>query len=150
MMLMDIPYLVKLSVTCSTDKASRPIPVKIGINDNLTITKIHGLTTVNFEFMARQHAFFSLEMIDKQDQEAVVIEKIGFFGISDPRFAWAGVYEPKYPEPWASEQRSQGIVLQPQLKSHTYLSWNGKWTLTFDVPVFTWMHHTQNLGWIYS
>jgi hypothetical protein len=36
------------------------------------------------------------------------------------------------------------------LKNHTYLSWNGKWTLTFDVPVFTWIHRVQNLGWIYD
>ena len=32
----------------------------------------------------------------------------------------------------------------------SYLGFNGKWTLTFTVPVFTWIHQTQNQGWIYG
>ena len=31
-----------------------------------------------------------------------------------------------------------------------YISWNGNWTLMFDVPVFTWIHEKKNLGWIYK
>jgi hypothetical protein len=67
--------------------------------------------------------------------KAVVIESVSFFGITDPKFAWAGVYHP---------------VDQDPLSAHTYLSWNGTWTLRFDVPVFTWMHQVQDLGWIYQ
>jgi hypothetical protein len=147
---MAIPYLVKLSVTLNTDKSSRPLPVNIGIDNNLATTKIQGPTTINFEFVADRSTVLTVEMFDKKDQEAVIIERVDFFGIADPKFAWAGVYEPDYAEPWATEQRSQGVVLKPQLSPHTYLGWNGKWTLTFSVPVFTWMHRTQNLGWIYG
>jgi hypothetical protein len=60
---------------------------------------------------------------------------VSFFGITDPKFAWAGMYQ---------TQHSSNAV------SQTYLSWNGTWTLRFDVPVFTWMHHVQGLGWIYQ
>ncbi len=147
---MVTPYLTKLAVTLNTDKCLRSIPVKIGINDNLTVTNIQGPTTINFEFVANNTNALNIEMFDKKDNEAVIIEQVDFFGISDPRFAWAGVYEPKYPEPWATEQRNQGIVLESHLSPHTYLSWNGKWTLTFEVPIFTWIHQIQNLGWIYS
>ena len=77
---------------------------------------------------------------------AVVVDSVSFFGIQDPRFAWAGVYRPDYPEPWASEQTN----LAQELSPHTYLGWNGCWSLTFGVPVFTWIHHTQHLGWIYG
>ena len=77
---------------------------------------------------------------------AVIIDSVSFFGIQDPKFAWAGIYRPEYPEPWASEQTN----LATELSSHTYLGWNGTWRLTFGVPVFTWIHQVQNLGWIYG
>ena len=35
------------------------------------------------------------------------------------------------------------------LKSN-YLGWNGEWVLEFETPIFTWIHRTQNLGWIYE
>lgn len=147
---MDTQYPVKLAVTLTPVKTSRALPVSIGINKNLTEIKIVETTTINFEFATLDPCQLNIELIEKQDQEAVIIDQISFFGITDPKFAWAGVYEPQYPEPWASEQRSQGQVLEPQLCPHTYLGWPGKWTLTFTVPVFTWIHRTQNLGWIYG
>lgn len=101
------------------------------------------------------HENLVVEFLNKQDSDtipeqnldkAVIVESVEFFGIQDPCFVWAGIYQPIYPEPWASQQSK----LEPLLKSHNYLGWNGKWTLTFDVPVFTWIHRIQNLGWIYS
>lgn len=147
---MAIRYPVKLSVTIKPVNHNRPIPVILGIDDNVTTINLDKSTTVNFEFDANDAVRLIVELPDKQDQEAVIVEEVSFFGIADPRFAWAGIYEPRYPEPWASEQKSQGVVLKPQLTAHTYLGWPGKWTLTFSVPVFTWIHHTQNLGWIYG
>lgn len=78
---------------------------------------------------------------------AVVIDSVEFFGIADPKFVWAGVYTPKYPEPWYSEQIEKPPVQLPQ---QNYMGWNGHWRLDFTVPVFTWMHQTLNLGWIYQ
>jgi hypothetical protein len=147
---MAIQHLVKLAVTLTPVKTDRALPVKIGIDQNLTEIKIAKTTTINFEFDTVESCQLNVELIEKQDQEAVIIDQISFFGITDPKFAWAGVYEPQYPEPWATEQRSQGQVLESQLCPHTYLGWPGKWTLTFSVPVFTWIHRTQNLGWIYG
>jgi hypothetical protein len=112
-----------------------------------------------FKFYSRTPCTLQVEFLNKLPNDtvpgsnldkAVVIESVSFFGITDPKFAWAGVYEPIYPEPWATEQQDQGVVLKQRLCPHTYLSWNGKWTLTFTVPVFTWIHRVQNLGWIYD
>lgn len=86
------------------------------------------------------------ETVDGKDM-AVIIDSVEFFGISDPRFVWAGVYCPEYPEPWYSQQQ---IKPEPALTAHNYLGWNGVWKLEFDVPVFTWMHQTLGMGWIYS
>jgi len=78
---------------------------------------------------------------------AVIIDRVEFFGISDPKFVWAGIYTPEYPEPWYSQQEQKPPVTIPQ---QNYLGWNGKWRLDFSVPVFTWMHKTLNLGWVYQ
>jgi hypothetical protein len=78
---------------------------------------------------------------------AVIVDRVEFFGVSDPKFVWAGVYTPKYPEPWYSEQAEKPPAQLPQ---QNYMGWNGTWRLDFSVPVFTWMHKTMNLGWIYQ
>lgn len=78
---------------------------------------------------------------------AVCVDSVEFFGISDPRFAWLGVYSPQYPEPWYSEQ---SITPPKKIPQQTYMGWNGTWRLDFDIPVFTWMHQKMNLGWLYQ
>jgi hypothetical protein len=147
---MATTYLVKLAVTLKPVCHDRALPVTIGIDNNLTTINLSETTTINFEFDAKDICKLTVELIEKQNQEAVIVESVSFFGIADPKFAWAGVYTPVYPEPWATEQQNQGVVLEPQLCPHTYLGWPGKWTLTFDAPVFTWIHRVQNLGWIYG
>lgn len=84
---------------------------------------------------------------DSDPELAVIIDQVEFFGISDPKFVWAGVYTPKYPEPWYSQQPKKP---PEQLHQQNYLGWNGCWRLDFSVPVFTWMHQTLGLGWIYQ
>jgi hypothetical protein len=84
---------------------------------------------------------------DKGLDKAVIIESVSFFGISDPKFAWTGVYEPKYPEPWYSEQAVRPDAV---LKNHNYLGWNGVWSIQIQVPAFLWMHQLLGLGWIYN
>lgn len=72
---------------------------------------------------------------------AVVVEEIKVNGVSSPRFVWAGVYRPNYP---------QHLTDQPkELKYCNYLGWNGIWELDITLPSFTWIHHIENLGWIY-
>ena len=97
---------------------------------------------------------FSIKFTNKKDSDttadadkAVIIDRVEFNDIASDRFAWAGIYEPTYPEPWYSEQTTKP---EPLLKSHTYLGWNGKWTLTFTTPIFTWIHAVEDLGWIYG
>ena len=147
---MITPCLVKLAVNLETINCNRAIVVTVGIDQNITTVNLQKETTLNFEFLSHNTSRLTIEILDKVEQEAVIVKSVSFFGIEDPKFAWAGIYEPNYPEPWASQQRSQGVVLKPQLNAHTYLGWPGKWTLTFTVPVFTWIHQTQNLGWIYG
>ena len=156
---MTIQYPVKLEIKLRPVWHDNPPEINIGINDDTQRVVLTDDQIFHYEFTADNTAILSVELLNKTDADtvpdsgldkAVIIESISFFGISDPKFVWAGVYEPKYPEPWASEQRDQGVVLKQHLSPHTYLGFNGKWTLTFDVPVFTWMHKVQDLGWIYD
>lgn len=136
-----------------------PPEINIGINDNLQTVVLQNEQTFCYNFTASDQAQLTVEFLNKTNQDtvadrgldkAVIIESVSFFGITDPRFVWQGVYTPDYPEPWATEQRNQGVVLKQQLTNQTYLAWNGKWMLTFKIPVFTWIHQVQNLGWIYG
>jgi hypothetical protein len=153
---MATDYPVKIDIHLRTIWHNNPPEINIGINDDIQQIILQDNQTFHYEFTANNQSTLTIELLNKTDADtildkgldkAVIIESISFFNITDPRFIWLGIYKPEYPEPWYSEQTTKP---EPLLKSHTYLSWNGKWTLTFDVPVFTWMHQVQNLGWIYD
>jgi hypothetical protein len=152
-------YPVKLDIHLQSIWHNNPPEINIGINNNIDRIILLEDQTFHYEFTTNNRSTLTVELLNKTDADtipykrldkAVIIESVSFFGISDPKFVWAGVYEPKYPEPWATEQRNQGVVLKQHLSPHTYLGFNGKWTLTFDLPVFTWIHKVQDLGWIYD
>jgi hypothetical protein len=93
---------------------------------------------------------FMIELFNKTDADpgqALEIVSVSFEGFTLDRFRWNSRYYPVYPEPWASEQTEP---LPEYQSSATYLGWNGRWILYFDVPVFTWIHKLENLGWIYD
>lgn len=94
-----------------------------------------------------------IELCNKSDWDpcqALTIQNFALGQIQSERFLWQGVYTPRYPEPWASEQSQQGIKLKSRLRNTDHLGWNGVWQLEFTVPVFTWIHQIENLGWIYD
>ena len=45
-------------------------------------------------------------------------------------------YEPKYPEPWASEQRLSGNVLENKVFAETNLGHNGVWKIELSSPFY--------------
>ena len=51
-------------------------------------------------------------------------------------------FEPEYPEPWASEQQSQGVKLEKQVLGEMYLGHNGTWSFTFTSPIYKFL-----VGW---
>jgi len=153
---MAIDYPVKIDIHLRPVWHDDPPEIDIGINDDIERIILRDNQQFHYEFTANNCSTLCVELLNKTDADsrpdqgldkAVVIESVSFFDIKDDRFIWLGEYCPKYPEPWYSEQTPKP---EPLLKNHTYLGWNGKWTLTFDVPDFTWIHRVQNLGWIYG
>jgi hypothetical protein len=66
--------------------------------------------------------------------KAVVVKTVNIEGYELADFIYRGRYYPADREPMASN----------------YLSWNGEWRLDITTPIFTWIHETQQLGWIYG
>jgi hypothetical protein len=119
--------------------------------DKHTITQqLTESKSFNFEFVANTSSTITLTHFNKLSNDpstAVIVNQLSFFGISDPRFIWQGQYRPEYPDTY---QRGQQPPPEAILTNTDYLGWNGIWTLEFDVPIFTWIHRVQNLGWIYD
>jgi hypothetical protein len=97
------------------------------------------------EFLNKKNS----DTVDEKDK-AVKIDKIIFNNIESEKFVWQGIYQPNYPEPWATQQKKLGKELNSVLTPITYLGWNGQWRLTYSTPIFTWIHKIKNHGWIYE
>lgn len=139
----------KVAVTL-IPKADKIAPqVLVSVPGRATIETLRETKRIELEFDAPvgwiEVAFMNKPELDHN--MAVIVDRVEFFGIADPRFVWAGIYTPTYPEPWYSQQEQKPPAQLPQ---QNYMGWNGTWRLNFSVPVFTWMHQTLNLGWIYQ
>jgi hypothetical protein len=143
-------YQVNLSVLIKPIWCNQPPIIKIGLNgitEDITLDKE---TWFNYNYTSTATTdILQIELYGKANNDsdtAVIIEEVKFNGISNPKFAWAGTYIPNYPLHYIKVNPTSASTLSP----HTYLGWNGIWTLKFTVPIFTWIHKVEGLGWIYD
>ena len=66
--------------------------------------------------------------------KSIEIDEIDIGGL-----VYEGVYNPEYPEPWASQQAKAGNKLPETLKNVTKMGHNGTWTFTFTSPFYMWL-----------
>ena len=52
---------------------------------------------------------------------------------------YKGVYTPKYPEPWATQQRESGNDLKDSFENVTQMGFDGQWSLGFASPFYMWL-----------
>ena len=52
---------------------------------------------------------------------------------------YEGVYTPKYPEPWATQQQEAGTELPESFKNVTCIGHNGIWEFKFTSPFYMWL-----------
>lgn len=146
---MTTERLVKLAVTLTPVIGNASPEVMISVPGHKAHVMLQSSERFEFEFVSST-GWLEIQLINKDPMDqhtAVVIDKIEFFGISDPKFVWQGQYCPDYPEPWFDQQ-----IFKPKsmLNNTDCLGWNGVWRLEFTVPVFTWIHRVLNLGWIHQ
>jgi hypothetical protein len=133
---------VKMRVTL--EPVGRPWVI-IDANGQGQLQQLVTTTNFSFKFKTDDNGYLKVTHFDKADHDhatAVIVKDIEFFGISDPKFVWSGTYYPDYPDHYPNK-------MSP-LPGQGYLGWNGVYELKFTVPVFTWIHQIQNLGWIYQ
>jgi len=137
-------HLVDVEIELQPVYHKEPPDIRVGVNGSMTPWILDSARKFPFKFYAEYQSILQVEFVNKQPgdtvveknlDKAVIVKSVSFFGITDPKFAWAGMYQ---------RQHNHNAV------SQTYLSYNGTWTLQFDVPVFSWMHRVQGLGWIYQ
>ena len=139
---MAIEHPVKLKVTLAP--VQQPWVV-VTVDKHTYSQQLISTTDFEFDFSATDQAVLTVQHHSKSDLDAdtaVIIQRIEFYGISDPRFVWAGKYYPDYPDHYQDKT--------PCLLNQDYLGWNGQYVLTFQVPVFSWIHQVQDLGWLYQ
>lgn len=139
---MTTEYPVKMTVTL--EPVQSPY-VTITVDKIVYKQQLSTTTSFDFDFVAANQASLVLEHHSKSDQDpdtAVIIRRIEFYGISDPRFIWAGTYYPVYPSHYPDQKSSR--------PGQDYLGWNGTYVLEFRVPVFSWIHQIQDMGWLYQ
>lgn len=139
---MATEYPVKMRVTL--EPVGEPW-IDIDVEGWGRIQQLTETTDFDFEFTAQDRCCLKVEHFKKTDDDAttaVIVKSISFFGISNPKFVWSGTYYPDYPKHYLDKK--------PALPAQGYLGWNGTYRLEFPVPVFTWIHQTLEMGWIYG
>ncbi len=157
---MDTSYKIKLDVTLRPEWHTDAPKIKIGVDQGPFYTQLlHDKTTFHFEYNACNSSQLYIWFLNKNANDTVLdkgldklvhIDDISFFGISNKKFIWTGIYRPEYPELWKSEQIAQRNIPKEILTGIDCMGWNGRYTLQFDVPVFTWIHQIQDFGWLYK
>lgn len=95
--------------------------------------------------------FLNKKENDTQDgkDKALVVDQINIEGFTFYSFLYAGKYTPQYSEGYYQYAKEHNLTVEPIVRQ-TYLGFNGAWELEIDWPVFTWIHQTENLGWLYD
>jgi hypothetical protein len=154
-------YTADISVLLKPIQFNRIPTGRIGIDGKFTDIVLSKDTWFNFHCSRTDNNTVKIQVeqygktkadsdIPNGKDTAIIIEQVKFNGIVDPKFAWAGVYYPEYPDYYIKEQLAQNKILNSELTPYTYLGWNGVWKLEFTLPVYTWIHNTLDLGWIYD
>jgi hypothetical protein len=149
-------YKTKIEIDIVPEYHASLPTIVVGIDSVEEKKIISQNTTLTFdtELSVGEHSVI-IDFVDKTNADCVPsqnldktisITNIRINGICLDRFLWESTYTPNYPEPWYSQQ----TVLPPQThKGSVKLGWNGRWQLNFTSPVFTWIHQTEKMGWIW-
>lgn len=146
-------YPITVSVLLKPIINTRIPGCRVGLNGQRQDVILDKESWFDFEYTGSKDSLVTLEVehYGKTDRDtdivagkdiAIIVEAVKLNGITSPKFIWEGIYRPIYP---------RHLVNQPaELKHSNYLGWNGSWSLDITLPVFTWIHNLENLGWIYD
>jgi hypothetical protein len=113
---------------------------KIAFYHDLAFDQAHELIIIRYGKEINQTRLTG----DIQDQ-ILKITNIVIDGVDIQNIIWSRSYfEPEYPEPWATEQTNNGIILEKAIPGETWLGHNGTWTLQFASPFYKFLMDAMN------
>ena len=148
---------IKLGITLSPVFWNELPEFSISFND-VVLEKgaLNSPTKFNWTLLCADENTLTIEFLNKKDgdsidgkDKAIIIDKIEIEGFELYSFLAAGKYMPEYPTGYYTYAKEHNLPVDPVL-TQTYLSFNGKWQLQITWPVFSWIHQTENLGWLYE
>ena len=129
---------------------------RVSFNDNVKEFVLEESKQIIFDTKIDKDTDLVVELYGKENKDSIAgrdlrinIDSVSIMGIEHKKFIYKSVYRPRYPEPWASQQRAQGIKLREEIHYTDNLGWNGEWRLTISNPPFSWIHNTLDHGWVY-
>jgi len=110
--------------------------VVVSCDQQLRELIINEPTCVDFVYSQEQGpSKLTVQHRNRQDNTtAIIVKSVKLNGIEHIQNTYQGIYYP----------------IGLELRRDTYIAWEGSWILEFTVPVYTWLHKTQGLGWIYD
>ncbi len=114
----DNPETITFEVELEEDKENKLVIKRSGKTASQTVINDKG------DILKDQLLNIKSVEIDEIDIGALVYE---------------GVYQPDYPEPWASQQAELGNTLPKTFKNVTQMGHNGTWTFSFTSPFYMWL-----------
>jgi len=149
-----LKFKLELYSTCWDKTPRAEILINSHSHFNQTITGTEKEPTViEFEHELKEGEKYSLiiERSGKDIRQTVVengqivkdqllhIKSIEIDEIEIGALVYSGLYTPRYPEPWASQQRQAGNALPESFKNVTTMGHNGRWELGFTSPFYMWL-----------
>ena len=114
----DKPDLIEFEHELEEDKEYNLIIKRSGKTKNQTLINEKG------DILKDQLLHIKSMEIDEIDTGALVYE---------------GIYTPKYPEAWATQQREAGTKLEESFKNVTQMGHDGEWKFKFASPFYMWL-----------
>lgn len=128
--------MYKISVQVCLEPVNLP-EIAVSCEGTVRQLRLNQPTWVGFEFVRDTgDSNLIVELKNKADTDpdtAVIIKDIRFNGIQSDRILYEGL-----------------LHYSNETKRDTYLDRNGFWKIDFTLPIYTWLHKTQGLGWIYD
>jgi hypothetical protein len=118
-------YIVKFTHVCDFDKPHRLTLTRSGKDDSQCKTLANG----------------------RQLDQILTLEKLKVDGINIRNIVWSqSINIAEYPEPWATEQRAAGNLLEDEAIGVTTFGHNGTWYLDFTSPFYVFIMNWMGGG----
>jgi len=128
----------------SAEYAKEPPHIEVYVNDAKKFAGTVGNEIISFNHNLILGTNQSLRIVRSGNlidpTQMLVLEQVDIDGINIRNIVWSrSYYSPIYPEPWATQQREQGIELEENVIGETWFGHDGTWTLDFSSPFYMYM-----------